>query len=194
MKTVPGLMKTDLYWEDIPGKETVKETKWADYWSNENGSVILYAQWKKDVSVHAYSGGVSTGSIRRVSQKSNLYANGWVYNNVDYTGGAGSECGAASSSMAVSYLGVDISPGEICYRSGNGKIPFETAWIFWSGITPRLNFDGSQFGNYFNDYENDASYKYSPVIIHLTVYPGSNNHFVVVIGKIRMEPIKYVIQ
>ncbi len=151
--------------------------------ARKNGSVILYAQWKKDVSVHAYSGGVSTGSIRRVSQKSNLYANGWVYNNVDYTGVAGSECGAASSSMAVSYLGVDISPGEICYRSGNGKIPFETAWISWGGITPRLNFDGSQFGNYFNDYENDASYKYSPVIILLTVYPGSNNHFVVVIGK-----------
>ena len=81
--------------------------------------------------------------------------------------------------MAVSYLGVDISPGEVCYRSDNG-VNVETRWISWSGITPKI---GNSFIDYFNNYENDESYKFSPVIIHLQVYPGTNTHYVVVIGK-----------
>lgn len=147
--------------------------------ANKNGKVILYAQWKREVSVHAYRDGVSTGSIRRVSQQSELYANGWTYRNRDYTSIAGGECGAACSSMAVSYLGVDISPGEVCYKSDNGSA-INTVWISWSGITPKI---GSSFTDYFNNYENDESYKFSPVIIHLSVYPGTNTHYVVVIGK-----------
>lgn len=147
--------------------------------ANKNGKVILYAQWKREVSVHAYRDGVSTGSIRRVSQQSELYANGWTYRNRDYTSIAGGECGAACSSMAVSYLGVDISPGEVCYKSDNGSV-INTVWISWSGITPKI---GSSFTDYFNNYENDESYKFSPVIIHLSVYPGTNTHYVVVIGK-----------
>lgn len=147
--------------------------------ANKNGKVILYAQWKREVSVHAYRDGVSTGSIRRVSQQSELYANGWTYRNRDYTSIAGGECGAACSSMAVSYLGVDISPGEICYKSDNGS-EVKTLWISWSGITPKI---GSSFTDYFTDYENDESYKVSPVIIHLSVYPGTNTHYVIVIGK-----------
>lgn len=147
--------------------------------ANKNGKVILYAQWKREVSVHAYRDGVSTGSIRRVSQQSELYANGWTYSNRDYTSIAGGECGAACSSMAVSYLGVDISPGEVCYKSDNGSA-INTVWISWSGITPKI---GSSFTDYFNNYENDESYKFSPVIIHLSVYPGTNTHYVVVIGK-----------
>lgn len=147
--------------------------------ANKNGKVILYAQWKREVSVHAYRDGVSTGSIRRVSQQSELYANGWTYRNRDYTSIAGGECGAACSSMAVSYLGVDISPGEICYKSDNGS-EVKTLWISWSGITPKI---GSSFTDYFTDYENDESYKVSPVIIHLSVYPGTDTHYVVVIGK-----------
>ena len=147
--------------------------------ANKNGKIILYAQWKKEVSVHPYKEGISIGSIRRVSQKLDLYANGWEYNNKDYTGIAGGECGAACSSMAVSYLGVDISPGEICYKSDTGS-GFLTRWISWSGITPKI---GSSFADFYNNYENDESYKYSPVIIHLRVYPGSTGHYVVVIGK-----------
>lgn len=147
--------------------------------ADKNGKIILYAQWKKEVSVHAYKDGVSIGSIRRVSQQSDLYANGWVYNNKDYTGIASGECGAACSSMAVSYLGVNISPGEICYKSDTGSGVW-TQWISWSGITPQI---GSSFTDYYNNYENDESYKYSPVIIHLRVYPGSDTHYVVVIGK-----------
>ena len=147
--------------------------------ANKNGKIILYAQWKKEVSVHPYKEGISIGSIRRVSQKSDLYANGWEYNNKDYTGIAGGECGAACSSMAVSYLGVDISPGEICYKSDTGSGVL-TRWISWSGITPKI---GSSFADFYNNYENDESYKYSPVIIHLGVYPGTNTHYVVVIGK-----------
>ena len=147
--------------------------------ANKNGKVILYAQWKREVSVHAYRDGVSTGSIRRVSQQSELYANGWTYSNRDYTSIAGGECGAACSSMAVSYLGVDISPGEVCYKSDNGSA-INTVWISWSGITPKI---GSSFTDYFNNYENDESYKFSPVIIHLRVYPGTNTHYVIVIGK-----------
>lgn len=147
--------------------------------ANKNGKVILYAQWKREVSVHAYRDGVSTGSIRRVSQQSELYANGWTYSNRDYTSIAGGECGAACSSMAVSYLGVDISPGEVCYKSDNGSA-INTVWISWSGITPKI---GSSFTDYFNNYENDESYKFSPVIIHLRVYPGTSTHYVIVIGK-----------
>lgn len=147
--------------------------------ADKNGKIVLYAQWKKEVSVHRYKDGVSIGSIRRVSQKSDLYANGWEYNNKDYTGFAGSECGAACSSMAVSYLGVDISPGEICDKS-KIEVGGVTQWISWSGITPKI---GNSFADYYNIYENDEAYKYSPVIIHLKVYPGSREHYVLVIGK-----------
>lgn len=147
--------------------------------ADKNGKIILYAQWKKEVTVHVYGDAVSIGRIRRVSQQSELYENGWKYNNRDYTNIAKSECGAACSSMAVSYLGVDISPGEVCYRSDNG-VNVETRWISWSGITPKI---GNSFIDYFNNYENDESYKFSPVIIHLQVYPGTNTHYVVVIGK-----------
>ena len=74
---------------------------------------------------------------------------------------------------------MDISPGEVCYRSDN-ESAINTLWISWSGITPKI---GSSFTDYFNDYENDEAYKFSPVIIHLRVYPGTNTHYVVVIGK-----------
>lgn len=132
--------------------------------------------------VNEYSSGVKIGNIRRVSQKSNLYNNGWTYSGCDFTSVAGVECGAACSSMAVSFLGVNISPGEICYRSGGGSLNFNTLWINWNNIKSSIA-SGNNFESYFNRYYDDKSYKYSPVIVHLTRYPGSNTHYVVVVGR-----------
>lgn len=151
--------------------------------SFDMGGISYFDESKPAIpKVNAYSSGVQKGTIRRVSQKSNLINNGWVYSGCNFTSVAGWECGAASSSMAASYLGVNISPGEICYRSGGGSLTFDTLWINWSGVSSAIA-TGASFATYFNRYVNDTSYKYSPVIIHLTKYPGTTTHYVVVIGK-----------
>lgn len=151
--------------------------------TNDGEIITLYAKCRSIIpEVTEYTKGVQKGKIRRVSQKSNLENNGWIYNGYNYTKVAGMECGAASSSMAVSYLGKDISPGEICYVSGKGAMDFRTQWISWDGVTCD-NVSGVEFNRLFNRYNDDDLYKYSPVIIHLTKYPGTSTHYVVVIGK-----------
>ena len=120
-----------------------------------------------------YSGSVTAGTIRYISQKT-----GSKYFKDNYWGNwksvAGRECGTASISMALSYLGINYTPKAILDK-GSGT----TYWDLWSGAshsTPALS---TAVSNYVN-----GNGKYSPVIIHFK--EGSYSlagHFVLIVGK-----------
>ena len=144
-------------------------------------------------SYHAYSGGVIRGTIRYVSQStSTASANGWGA----YASKANGECGYASQSMALSYIGKDISPEYLCHgeyaqgkwHTGYGKGISGTYEINGisvvsgsgnpSGITA-VNTINSMLTNFIND---NGRGQYSPVVIH---YAASSSvmHAIIVIGK-----------
>lgn len=123
---------------------------------------------------YSYSTGVSAGTIRYISQ-----INGSTYFNSIYWGSwanqAGIECGTASISMSLSYIGIDKTPKTIL--DVNSGITYFTGW----GVdTKSYSYDnlGKSFDNYIN-----GKGKYSPPIIHLNNY-SSAGHFVVLIGRI----------
>ena len=143
-------------------------------------------------SYHAYSGGVTRGTIRYVSQStSTASANGWGA----YASKANGECGYASQSMALSYVGKDISPEYLCHGEyALGK--WHTG--YGNGISGTYEIDGirvvsgsgnpsgsaavntinSMLTNFIND---NGRGQYSPVVIHY----GSSSvmHAIIVIGK-----------
>ena len=143
-------------------------------------------------SYHAYSGGVTRGTIRYVSQStSTASVNGWG----SYASKANGECGYASQSMALSYVGKDISPEYLCYgeyaqgkwHTGYGNNISGTYEI--SGISvvsgsgnpsggTAVNTINSMLTNFIND---NGRGKYSPVVIHYA--SSSVMHAIIVIGK-----------
>ena len=71
-----------------------------------------------ELVLNEYSAGVTPGQIRYVSQNSNLDSNGWG----SWAHKASRECAYASQSMALSYLGKDVSPYYLCEGEyGQGK-------------------------------------------------------------------------
>lgn len=142
---------------------------------------------KKYPALSTYSSGVTKGTVRYVSQVYDLEKNGWIYKKdgktYDYTSIAGGECSIASSSMALSYLGIDISPGEFAYNCGGGALYFSTGWAEWRDDVDVRKAYGTAWKDYYDDYKSDDEYKYSPVIIQLTNYFYSNSHYVLVVGK-----------
>ncbi len=142
---------------------------------------------KKYPTLLSYSSGVSKGAVRHVSQVENLSQNGWIYkkdgNTYDFRSIADGECALSSSCMALSYLGIDISPGEFAYNCGGGSLYFATKWAEWRNDVNVRKSTGSSWKNYYNDYKNDKNYKYSPVIVQLTRYCYTNSHYVVIVGK-----------
>ena len=128
--------------------------------------VDVAAATKTNVN-YEYSDDVSTGSIRFVSQndgKTNRspksdyfheeYWGRWVNGGAN-SSGPGAECGTASISMALSYVGINQTPEEIL-DANNGVTYFEG----WGAelLTPSVE-EGMQ------SLENGDG-KYSPVIIH----------------------------
>ena len=123
-----------------------------------------------------YSSSVACGEIRYISQLS-----GRQYFYSDYWGSwekyAGSECGTASISMSLSYIGVDKTPEDIL-DYGSGTTYFGENW---GGATAK-SYSYSNFTTAFNNYLNGNG-KYSPPVIHLNKY-SSAGHFVVVVGQV----------
>ena len=148
---------------------------------------------EKTVEINSYSVGVNKGNITYVNQN-NAYANdnGWGA----YSGYSNGECGYASQIMALSYVGIGVSPEELCRREyANHEIH-----TFWGaeanygynvdvvtgseGLTVHQNLT-----NMVTDYKNDAGRgAVSPVPIHyvqgnqmhsvlLTDYDPSTNTF-----------------
>lgn len=120
-----------------------------------------------------YSSTVACGSIRYISQMSNnayFYPEYWG----SWMGNAGSECYTSCISMALSYIGINVTPNEILTQGG--------------GVTrPQLNWGGASFltdsvENAMTNYKNGNG-TYSPAIIHLNGYSGYG-HYVVLAGQI----------
>ena len=125
---------------------------------------------------YGYSSDVVYGTIRYISQIPGDSYFSWNYWPSSAFGEYSSptwECGTASISMALSYIGVNKTPSDIL-------VPYNgvTQFIDWGAgkhSSPSLS---TAISNYLN-----GNGKYSPVVIHIPYYVG-NGHFLLIIGKI----------
>lgn len=121
---------------------------------------------------YSYSSGVTAGTVRYISQ----VTSGSHYHS-EYWGNWGSqasiECGTASISMALSYVGVNKTPKNIL-DEGNGITVFEKNWGGVQYIAPSVV-------NAINNFT-DGQGKYSPPIIHLNSY-SNDGHYLLIIGR-----------
>lgn len=144
-----------------------------------------------EVAISPYHEWDGKGSIRYVSQNSNLKNNGWIASDgCNWTGKAGGECGYASQSMALSYVGIDFSPGDMCDGEyGHGRVKWRTYWDqsaayghdvqVKSGIDPGKNIKETVIDR-VNAYKADAaSGKVSPVAIHYKSSSGMHSVLVI---------------
>ena len=151
-------------------------------------SMVAYA----DPALNAYSEGVTRGQIRYVSQNSNLDSNGWG----SWAHKAYGECAYASQSMALSYLGKDVSPYYLCegeygqgkwqtYYAGD-KATYEVPGIYivsGSGVksgSSAINTINSMLSDFLND--NNIG-NVSPVVIHYSKGGNDPMHAIIVISK-----------
>ena len=131
--------------------------------------------------VSEYTPEVSTGTIRYICQQPDEeefrkdYWGKWARKSGSYKGPE-MECGTASISMALSYVGVNKTPKDIL-DYGHGR----THFMNW-GDASINNLSVSNFKTAMDNYINGEG-RYSPPVIHLPGY-SNNGHFVVVIGKI----------
>ncbi|MBR3929077.1 MAG: RICIN domain-containing protein [Clostridia bacterium] len=124
---------------------------------------------------------VECGTIRYVCQdsgKKNFFiSNYW---GPKWKSRAGSECGTACVSMALSYVGVNKTPKDILDLGYKETGEPETFWDKWAPAkmrTPKSIEEGMR--NYIN-----GNGRYSPVIVHFRKGSYSNNgHYVCLVGK-----------
>ena len=126
--------------------------------------------------------GVSRGSIRHIAQMSSSAY--WNSSNFGaFSSVASTECGTTSVSMALSYLGVNMTPASLGQYwqntyGGSGASFTTTFGDVGGNATPTTHGD---FKTLYSRYESGGT-TYSPVIIHLNSY-SSAGHFVVVAGR-----------
>lgn len=120
---------------------------------------------------YGYTPEVQVGTIRYISQLSGSTLFDW-----SYWGGwgnqAGIECGTASISMALSYVGVNLTPQQIL--DAHGGLTSFTGWSV-TDLSPDVAGGVEQYVN--------GRGQYSPVIVHLPTY-SQLGHYVVLIGKV----------
>jgi len=129
---------------------------------------------------YGYSSTVTCGTVRYVSQVSSdsyFYSSYWPSSNFGYYVGAQVECGTASMSMALSYIGVNQTPKAIL-EANNGATVFNYGW----GGSTYKSVSASSLTTAMSNYINGNG-KYSPPIIHIPGY-SSAGHYVVVVGQI----------
>ena len=129
---------------------------------------------------YGYSGTVTCGTVRYVSQVSSdsyYYTSYWPSGNFGYYVGAQVECGTASMSMALSYIGVNKTPKEIL-EANNGATVFTYGW----GGSTYKSVGASSLTTAMSNYINGNG-KYSPPVIHIPGY-STAGHYVVVVGQI----------
>lgn len=120
-----------------------------------------------------YSSTVACGSIRYISQMSRnnyFYPEYWG----SWAGRAGSECYTSCISMALSYIGINITPNDILTQGGGVTRP----QLSWGGATFLTDSVENAMANYLN-----GNGTYSPAIVHLNNYSGAG-HYVVLAGQI----------
>lgn len=168
------------------GKETV-EKKSDEFHQYYEEIEAAHQQWEAErmrtkLTYTAYTDGVVRGQIRYVSQNSDLGNNGWG----GYSSIARGECGFASQSMALSYIGKDVSPGWLC---GSGQLTSYGSTYGVSGVkcvAGSSNVSGSEavtrIKSMLTDFSMDGNKgNVSPVVIHYS--GGGQMHAVVVVGQ-----------
>lgn len=135
--------------------------------------------------------GVTKGSIRHIAQMSSSAY--WNSSNFGaFSSVASSECGTTSISMALSYLGVNMTPANLGQywqnKYGGSGANFTT--VFGDVGTNATATTHGDFKTLYSKYENGAA-SYSPVIIHLNSY-SADGHYVVVAGRTGTNTYKVV--
>ena len=129
---------------------------------------------------YGYSSTVTCGTVRYISQVSSdgyFYSSYWPSGNVGYYVGAQVECGTASMSMALSYIGVNATPKTIL-EANNGATVFTYGW----GGSTYQSVGASSLTTAMSNYINGGG-RYSPPVIHIPGYSAAG-HYVVVVGQI----------
>ena len=129
---------------------------------------------------YGYSANVTCGTIRYVSQVSSdsyFYSKYWPTSNFGYYVGPSVECGTASMSMALSYVGVNKTANDIL-SANNGGTVFTTSW----GDASYRSVSASNLSGAMDNYINGNG-KYTPPVIHIPGYSAAG-HYVVVAGRI----------
>ena len=154
-------------------------------------------------TITGYSEPVERGRIRWVDQTGsveNNATNGWgQYNNLDYgwyDGAPSSQCNSACESMALSYLGVDRSPGSLVPDNGDTLGGLEVAnygtvsntWLAPDGSEIRIdNYSYcamEDINSRVEEYMQDGNKgDVAPVMVRFQTYDGSNGHWILLTGK-----------
>lgn len=120
---------------------------------------------------YGYQPEVKTGTIRYISQIEGSGLFDWNYwGNWGYQ--AGIECGTASISMAMSYIGINLTPQQIL--DAHGGFTIFKGWGV-QDLSPDVESGVNQYIS--------GRGQYSPVIVHLPYY-SDLGHYVLLIGKL----------
>ncbi len=143
----------------------IPDTDWIAI-NGEKASCTSYAKIR-----YEYDPEVQVGTIRYISQLAGSGLFDW-----NYWGGwgnqAGIECGTASISMALSYVGVNLTPQQIL--DAHGGLTSFTGW----GVVDLSPDVAGGMEQYIN-----GRGQYSPLIVHLPTY-SQLGHYVVLMGKV----------
>ena len=120
---------------------------------------------------YGYTPEVQVGTIRYISQIAGSGLFDWNYWG-SWGNQAGIECGTASISMAMSYIGVNLTPQQIL--DAHGGLTCFTGWGV-ADLSPDVAGGMEQYVN--------GQGQYSPLIVHLPTY-SQLGHYVVLIGKV----------
>lgn len=120
---------------------------------------------------YGYTSEVQVGTIRYISQIAGSGLFDWNYWG-SWGNQAGIECGTASISMAMSYIGVNLTPQQIL--DAHGGLTCFTGWGV-ADLSPDVAGGMEQYMN--------GQGQYSPLIVHLPTY-SQLGHYVVLIGKV----------
>ena len=158
-KSLENQDRSQIHTIDIP------DTDWIAI-NGEKATCTSYAKIR-----YEYDPEVQVGTIRYISQLAGSGLFDW-----SYWGGwgnqAGIECGTASISMALSYVGVNLTPQQIL--DAHGGLTCFTGW----GVVDLSPDVAGGVEQYIN-----GRGQYSPVIVHLPTY-SQLGHYVVLIGKV----------
>lgn len=133
-----------------------------------------------------YDPGVHRGTIRFISlcqSKDSIYLRYWPKNNFGQYYGPQYECGTACCCMALSYLGINVTP-EVLLKRNSGTTLFERWGAEWYSCTPDFNPATEALFQKRLSLLTDGNGQYSPLMIHLKRGTwAKRGHYILVIAK-----------
>ena len=102
---------------------------------------------------------------------------------------AGVMCSRAAYSMAMSYLGLDVTPGDMSAMMNSRNLTEPYDMISWSIGVERVTADAYVFNTMVENYLNDPAY--SPVYVYIRK-PDGQDHALLIIGKLP-EASRYIV-